>query len=163
MPEAMLTNPTAAFAPSSDYTTYLDGDGNLIQMGQRIIQIRANDTIAKWQSVALVAATATVPLSCELLDVSDALKATNLYLGVAQEAGVAGDIIRVCTQGVTLAKVDTTDPVSGSAVVIGAADGQVGALLIGSQDATVVANTVLGVFLDVENASDYAAINLYGR
>ena len=161
MPEAVITTPKGPYAGVTDYTTYLDNDGKLIQYGQVCVPFRLNDTVAKYESVAYVAATATVPLSVELLDVSDALKAVNLYAGVAQEAGVAGDIVNVCLRGVTLAKTGTTDPIAGSAVVIGGADGQVDALLIGAQDATIVSNTIKGAFLDVENASDYAPIVLY--
>lgn len=162
MPEATVASPGGAYAGSADFTAYTDRTGNLIQYGQDIKVFRANEAITQWAAVALVAATATVPTSVELIDVSDAYSST-AFIGIAQEAGAAGDFISICVGGITLAKCDTTDPIFGSAVVEGAADGQVGALLIGSLDATTVEGTVFGVFLDVENSSDLAPIYLYGR
>ena len=162
MPEAMLTNPAAALAVPSDYTTYKDKDGNLIQYGQTVKPFRANDTIAKWAPVALVAATATVPMSVENLDISDAF-AGLMFIGVAQEAGVAGDIISVCTEGVTLVKCDTGDPVFGDVVIKGASDGTVttAGTAGGTWDASDVAGTAFGVFLDVEDASDFAPMYVH--
>lgn len=162
MPDAVLTNPNAALAIPSDYTTYKDKDGNLIQCGQRILPFRANDTIAQWDAVAIIGATATVPVSVEKLDISDAF-AGLMFIGVAQEAGVAGDIISVCVEGVTLVKTDTGDPVYGDVVIKGAADGQVttAGTLGGTWDGSDVAGTAFGVFLDVENASDFAPMYVH--
>lgn len=161
MPEAIITTPAGSYAGVSDFTTYLDNDGKPIQYGGHDEVFRANETIAKYQAVAFVAATTTVPLSVEVLDVSDAF-ASAVFCGVAQEAGVAGDPIRVRMTGVTLVKVDTGDPVFGDVAIKGASDGTLttAGTLGGTWDDSDVAGTGLGVFLDVENASDYAPIFL---
>lgn len=161
MPDTVVTNPGAAFAKPSDFTTYTDANGNLIEYGGTDYYFRCNETITKYQAVAFVAATATVPLSVEVLDVSDAF-ASAVFAGVAMEGGVAGDIIRVRQRGITLVKVDTGDPVFGDVAIKGASDGTLttAGTLGGTWDGSDVAGTGLGVFLDVENASDLAPIYL---
>lgn len=163
MPQSIVTAPKGPLhSRVTDFTTYLDEDNNLIQYGQDIVVLRANEAITRWAAVALVEATATVPVSVELLDVSDAY-ASGLFKGVAIKAAAAGDLVPIVRQGITLAKIDTSDPIRGSLVTKGGADGQLGTTLIGAMDATIVATEVLGVYLDVENASDLAPVNLWGR
>lgn len=162
MPESVVTNPAAAFARPADYTTYLDANGNLIEYGGTDRYYRCSAAVAKWSAVALVAATASTPLSIEELDVSDAFAAI-AFVGVAQEAGAAGDIIRVREDGVTLVKVDTGDPVFGDVAIKGASDGTLttAGTAGGTWDGSDVAGTGLGMFLDVENAADLAPIKLF--
>ena len=162
MPEQTLTNPLAAYSKSADLTTYLNANGSMLDLGQSYGFWRANEALTKWAAVALVAATATVPPSVELLDVSDAYAQT-LFIGVAQDACVAGGIVKVCKAGLTLVQIDTDDPITGSVANKGAGDGQLGAVLIGSLDNTVVVGDIFGAYLDVENASDIAPVYLWGR
>ena len=163
MPEVQITNPLGSFGyDTADNTTYLDSFGNPWAYPQRYVYLRANDTILKYDAVALVAATAANPLSVEKLDVSDAMSVT-AFIGVAQLAAVAGDMVKVVTAGFTLANWDSTDPVFGSAVGEGAADGQLGAVLVGALDSTIIEVSIFGVALDVETSADIAPIWLYGR
>ena len=157
MPEATITNPGGAYAGSADFTAYTDRVGNLIQYGQEVHPFRANEAIAKWQVVALVAATTTVPLSVEVLDVSDAF-AGLVQIGVAQAAAAAGAFVPVCTRGVTLVQVDTGDPIFGDVAIKGASDGTAttAGTLGGTWDGSDVTGSALGFFLDVENSSDLA-------
>lgn len=162
MAEALLTEPLGpTHNVVSDFTTYKDSEGHPIQYPARYELFRANEAITKYAAVALVAATTTVPLSVELLDVSDAFAGV-VFVGIAQEAKAAGGIVRVCVWGVTLAKTDTADPVFGDMVIKGAADGQVttAGTVGGTWDGSDVAGTAFGVFLDVEDASDFAPIFL---
>lgn len=108
MPEAIITTPKGpTYQTVTTWTTYKDDDGREIEYGKTCRPYRANETITKGQFVAFVAATATVPLSVEVLDVSDAI-ANFVCCGVAQEAGVAGDIISVCIEGPCIANIDDT-------------------------------------------------------
>lgn len=162
MPEAILTSPKGGYGRVTDFTTYKDTDGAEIRYDQRCGNYRCNETIAKYQAVALVAATATVPLSVEVLDISDAI-AGLVFIGVAQQAGVAGDVISVCVEGVTLVKVDTGDPVFGDVAIKGASDGTLttAGTAGGTWDGSDVAGTACGIFLDVEDANDYAPLYVH--
>lgn len=159
MPDVIVANPLANFSKPADFTTYLDKDGNLIQYGATFEVFRANAAIDKWAPVSLVGAVAATPLSVKELVVAE-LAFT--CIGVAQEAGVAGDLISVCTRGVTLVQIDTDDPVFGDIVVVGGGNGQVGSVAQAtwSADATAAAGPgkALGIFLDVEGTTDVAPI-----
>lgn len=163
MPEAIVTNPlTAAYAGASDFTTFKDRDGNDIQYGQDVRYFRANEAITKWQVVALVAATTSVPVSVEPVDVSDAF-AGLVMLGVAQETVAAGALVRVVVEGITLAQVDTGDPVFGDVAIKGASDGTctTAGTLGGTWDGSDVTGTALGIFLDVEDAANLAPLYVH--
>lgn len=159
MPEAQLLDPLGAYKGIADFTLFRTDSKVQRLYPRRVDTFRANDTIAIYQAVALVAATTTVPVSVELLDVSDAF-AGLLFVGVAQHAAVAGDVLAVCTWGFTPAKVDTSDPIFGDAAIKGAADGQLATAgtLGGTWDGSDVSGTACGVWLDAEDASDYAPL-----
>lgn len=155
MPDPMLTNPAAAFAPPASYLTYTDKDGNDIEYGRQVRPMRANDTISRYSVVGLVGATATVPASVEILDVSDAI-ANFVCVGVALEAGVAGDIISICTFGLTLVRIDDTGTVALGDIVTkhASTDGAVALIANGTwtADATAAAGPgkALGFFVGPE-------------
>lgn len=157
MPEAIVTTPTGPlWATVSDFTTYVDGDSKAIQYGQQCVPMRANAAITKYDLVGLVAATTTVPLSVEQLDVSDAF-AEFVCFGIAQEAATAaGDIIQVCTRGVSLVNIGNSGAIALGDIAVkhGSTDGCATLIASGTwtADATAAAGPgkAVGVFLGPE-------------
>lgn len=153
MSGTQITNPKGAFVTVSDYTTYVDATGNPVPYYQEVCQLRANEAITVNQLVGLVAATASVPLSVEPLDVSDAF-ASLVCIGVALEAASTGDLVSVCIRGPVLVNIDDTGTCTLGDVVIKHAttDGAAGngGTLGGTWDAADVAGTALGVYLGAE-------------
>lgn len=160
MAQQSIVNPLGAARTVSDFRLFKDATGYQLDV-DRVVQVyRANDTIAIHNAVAWVAPTATVPLSVELLDVSDA-HAALVFCGVALEAATAGQMIRICRLGPAIVTVDDGTPAFGEVCVKHAStDGCVisGGTLGGSWDGSDVAGTGLGVFLGAEIGSTNTAI-----
>lgn len=159
MPATMINTPLGAPFTVSDFTTNRDSAGNQIQYPQQVEFYRCNDTVAQYDLVGLVAPTTTVPVSVELLDVSDAF-ASFVCVGVAQEAGTAGQTIAVCTHGITLINIgDTASIAIGDAVIKHATtDGKAGKVAVASIDATIIVGNVFGNYLAAEVGSTDTAI-----
>lgn len=161
MPGNEITNPKGAFRSVTSYLTYVDDAGELITYERIVAQYRANDTIAQYNAVGFVAATATVPLSVELLDVSDATAAAS-FAGVAVEAATAGDLVTIVVQGPAIVTIDNGTPAFlDYAIKHATVDG----CLIASPapDATTVAGTLLGVWLSAEIGTSNTAVVNVGR
>lgn len=134
--------------------------GNAMNHGAQIVTVRANDTIAAKNAVGWVAPTATVPLSVELLDVSDATAAA-VFAGVALDSGVAGEMIRVVVEGPCIVTVDDGTPVFGVyAIKHATVDGCV--IATATVDASTLAGTIVGVFLSAEIGTTNTAWFLAG-
>jgi hypothetical protein len=159
MPANQILNPMGAFQTVTSFLTYVDANGQEIQYERVTAQYRANDTIAAKNAVGFVAATAGVPLSVELLDVSDATAAAS-FAGVATESAVAGDVITIVVQGPAIVTINNGTPAFlDFAIKHATVDG----CLIASPapDATTVAGTLLGVWLSAEiGTTDTAVVNV---
>lgn len=160
MPEGAITNPKAALRTVSDFTTWEDADGKELELGYtQIAYFRADSAITRLDAVSFVVATpaAATPLSVEKFPTTNTLLVSMSFCGVAQEGAAAGDVIPVAVGGYTRVNVGTADPVRGSLLTrAGSAAGAVGVTLAASHDATVIAGTVFGFFLDVEDADNFA-------
>jgi hypothetical protein len=159
MPDATLTDPRGALRIVSDFTTGKDSAGNPLNDAGDYDFWRANDTIVFGDLVGLVAPTATVPISVEKLDVSDAF-ASFVCVGVAQEGGVAGDTIKVLNHGITLINIGDTAAIAiGDAVIKHATtDGAAGKVAVASIDATIITGNVFGNYLAGEIGTTDQAI-----
>lgn len=166
MPGAQITAPKGGYSKISDFTTYLDADGHRIPYAGNIEFFRCNAAVSKFDVVGFVIATTSVPLSVTPIVVATATAPLTMT-GVAQKAGAVGDIIPVMTTGVTLAHVDTSDPVFGDVVIKGASNGTcaTGGTIGGTWDGTKVAGTAWGIFLDVDtdpgSGPDLAPVYLF--
>lgn len=160
-----ITNPAGAWQTVTSFLTGRDSNGNLLPIGSTVETYRANEAIAATQCVALVAPTATVPLSVEVMDVSDAF-ATLVFIGVAQEAAAAGEIVQVVTDGVVVVSIDDGAPIFGDVAIKHATvDGAVisGGTLGGTWDGSDVAGTAVGIFLGAEIGTTNTALMRIGR
>lgn len=162
MPVQAIHNPGNVWGEVSNPLTSQDPQ----QFNPVIMYIRANEVIAANQAVAFVAPTSTVPLSVEVLDVSDAFAAI-LFAGVALDAAsAAGKIIRVITYGPAICNTDAGDtPAVGDVATKGAADGKVttGGTLGGTWDGSDVAGTAVGTYLSAKIGSTNTAWIFVGR
>jgi hypothetical protein len=133
MPGVSITNPAGVFGQAAYHSTDIQ---ELVSAGT----IAAGD----WVSF-------TAPGTVEAMDVSDAT-AVSLSAGVATEAAVAGDIVRVVRSGPVICNInDTTVAAIGDyAVKHATADGASGTVAIAAADATTVVGTILGTYLSTE-------------
>lgn len=160
MADQIITNPLAAWGTVTSFLTGVDANGMPIAYSQSTEQWRANEAIAANQCVSLIAPTATVPVSVEVMDVSDVFAAL-MFIGVASEAAVAGALVTVVTQGVVVVSIDDGAPIFGDVAIKHATvDGAVisGGTLGGTWDAADVAGTALGVFLGAEIGTSNTAL-----
>lgn len=151
MAEAQITNPMGAHYG-------LNAGGAFYY--QNIVPWRANGSIAPYDTVSFVAATASNPVSVKKTAAADAAL---LFCGVAQESAIAGDQILVCMSGFTLVNIGTTSPAAGNAALVaGASDGVVG--VDTATDATDIVGAYVGVFLGPEvGATNQAPIWVFPR
>ena len=147
----LITNPSAAFQKVSDFLTYEDDSDNLLDYPRVVDTFIAAGTIAKNDWVGFVGASATAALKVEKLDVSDAFAAT-VCIGVALEGAAAGDRVQVVTRGVAICNINDTGTIALGDVAVkhATADGASGVTAIASLDATVVAGSILGIYLGPE-------------
>lgn len=160
MADQVITNPLAAWTTVTDFRTNVDANGFPLALPNTTIQLRANETIAANQGVALVAPTATVPVSVEVMDVSDVFAAL-MCIGVATEAATAGQLVTICTEGVVVASINDGAPIFGDVAIKHATvDGAFisGGTLGGTWDAADVAGTALGVWLGAEIGTSDTAL-----
>lgn len=157
-----ISNPKGAFQSVTSFLTYKTDSGEEISYSRQEDTFRANDTILATQAVGFVAATATVPLSVELLDVSDATAAAS-FAGVAADGGVAGDIIRVVRRGPAIVSIDDGTPAFlNFAIKHATVDGAL--IASAAPDASTVAGTLLGVFLSAEiGTTNTAVVDVQGH
>lgn len=162
MPPNTVTNVKGAFQSITSFLTYKTDSGEEISYARSVSQFRANDTILATQAVGFVAATAGVPLSVELLDVSDATAAAS-FAGVAATGGVAGDIIDVVVNGPAIVSIDDGTPAFlNFAIKHATVDGAL--IASPAPDATTVAGTLLGVFVSAEiGTTNTAVVNVEGH
>lgn len=153
-----IKNPSGAYQGVTDFTTYSDGSstaiGRLLDYDRDVHTYRAGGTIARYDWVALSAATTTAPLSVVQLPVTDDLATSLSCIGVALEPAVAGESVTVCVYGPTLCNIGTASPaVAGVAKRAGSAAGACGVIAAGSWDAAQIAGTGFGHFLTAEIGS----------
>lgn len=163
MPVAQITNPSGAHKTVTDFVTYKAADGSDLQYGQTVEEFVASDAILANDWVAFVAAATAAPLKVEKLDVSDA-QAANLCAGVALEGAAAGEIVRVCREGITLCNIGDTGAIAAGDVAIkhATADGCSGVTAFAAVDATTILGTVLGVYLGPEvGTTNKAPVNVH--
>lgn len=162
----VIDNTTGAGrAAISDFRTNVDADGGLIVEPWSVKWYRANEAIAAKQAVAFVAPTATVPLSVEVLDVSDAI-ATLMFCGVALAAAAAGAIVPIAVFGPVVVSIDDGAPTVGDVAIKHATvDGALisGGTLGGTWDGSDVAGAGVGVWLTAEIGTSNTAIVNIGR
>lgn len=152
MPESIIDNTRGAHRTVTDFRSNADADGEYLVLPWEVRTYRANEAITKKQAVAFVAPTATVPLSVEVLDVSDAAAAL-VFAGVALETVAAGDDITIAVSGPVVVNCDDGTPAFGEVAVKHATvDGALisGGTLGGTWDAADVAGTGVGVWLGAE-------------
>lgn len=160
MADQIITNPASAGVSVTDFRTGVDASGFGLSLPRQVDGYRANDTILATQAVAIIAPTATVPASVELLDVSDAF-ASLVYIGVAVDSAVAGEIVQVCTKGVCIVSIDDGAPIYGDVAIKHATVD--GALISagtagGTWDASDVQGTACGIFLGAEIGTGNTAL-----
>lgn len=154
MGDGNIFNPGAAGLSVTAFTSYVDATGQVLPYYRQQVQLRANEAIAAGQLIGLVGATATVPLSAEPLDVSDAFASLVCFGVAAEAAAAAGDLVSIVTDGPVIVNIDDTgacvlgDVVIKHATTDGAAGN--GGTLGGTWDAADVAGTALGVYLGPE-------------
>lgn len=137
--ESAISNPFAATQRSSDYRTGLDTDGGTLDYGaQTKVTLRASGVVTAGYAVVLDVPTQTLPTSVKLSNATPG--AANL--GIVEESGVAGDAVRVITEGPALA-------VAGGSISAGnavASDAN-GKLVAKTMDASAVVGSVVGIAL----------------
>ncbi len=147
-----LTNPMSKLQGTTNFTTGLTPDGELIPYGTRIETFRANAAIARGRLVCFVVPTSTAPLSVKERASADI---TPLTIGVAATSAVAGQEVLVCTRGHCQAFVGAATAAAGN---YGIHDSTTGELdpVSAAIDAAVVTGNVLGVFLGAKDANNLA-------
>ena len=154
MPDALLTNPSAAFAIPSDYTTWKDKDSRPIVYPQQVETFESNAAFSVGDVVEFVAPTTTTPLRVKKFANADL---GHFAVGVAlQAATAAGQKIQVCVWGFCLVNVGSATPAATNLAVKSGTDGQ--AAVSGTVDATLVVGTVLGTFLGAKDANNQAPL-----
>jgi len=106
MPEATITNPSAAFQTVSDHTTGRIDSGGHVQYPQEVVELRADAAITKGQAVCTVVPTTTVELSVTPMTAAITAADPWRFLGAALADAAAGDKVLVCTWGVCEAHFD---------------------------------------------------------
>lgn len=153
MATQQLGNPKAAFQTVTSFVTGRTADGEPLAYGSHEVELRADATITRGAVLMFVAPTATVPLSVTPMTVA---AADNLFAGIAYEAGVAGDIIRVVTYGHAIVDVAAETAAFGSLLTAPATT--TGKAEIGAtEDATLVVSSVIGIALGIKDSGNLAA------
>ena len=135
---SVISNPLSSFAATSDYRTGLADNGTThVYGGKETALFRANATITVGQVLTFVVPTAANPLS-----VTPSTSVTTLCAGVAETAGSAGDLVRVCTSGNTFVVLGGT--VAAGGVIGGGSSAKATAVTV---DASTLAGAVLGFAL----------------
>lgn len=156
MPEPTLINPAGAFRSVSDFTTWVDGNGNDIEYWRQIASLRCDVAIAKGDALMYVVPTTTVPLSVAPLAVTDTLAVGQKFLGVAIEAAAVGEQCLFATEGFALVNVGSATAAAGSTA--NRAGSAAGALNVLTAAATDIIGTGYGVYLGAKNASNLAPV-----
>lgn len=160
MADQVIINPQSAWNPVTSYLTGVDSLGYPIAYSQTTETWRASETVLATQCVGLIAPTATVPVSVEVMDVSDVFAAL-AFIGVASEGATVGQNLTVVTAGVVVVSIDDGAPIFGDVAIKHATvDGAVisGGTLGGTWDGSDVAGTALGVFLGAEIGTSNTAL-----
>lgn len=161
MPEGVVTNPTGAYRGVTDFTTWVDGNGADIEYERTVMTFRANATILAHDAVMFVAPTTANPLSVAQFAVTDTIVVGNSFAGCALNGAVAGDKCQVIVRGFARIQVGTATPAAYDvAKRAGSAAGAVGVLASGTEAATDIIGTAFGIFLGVDDASNFAPIML---
>lgn len=150
--EKVITNPNGALrGPITSYITGRAADGFDIAMEEEVELYRANATITVGQALAIVAPTATAPVSVTPLTTAIAAVPSRIW-GVAKEAGAAGDLIKVMRRGIAVVNHDTSDTPAAYDFLL-APDATTGAFATASAAAAgvVVCGLVLGAEIGTEN------------
>ena len=158
-----IVNPVGAFKDVTDFRTQKTAGGELLLMGdEQYAWCQANAAIVKGEVVMLVAAAdATTPLRvAKMTTAADA----RLFVGVAEEAAsAAGEIIKVCTKGVTELYVNAQTVAFGDVILKPGTNAGEASCSSTDPDATTVAGTVLGVVLYAKNSSNLAPVRIDPR
>lgn len=149
-----VANPQQINRNVSDYTT-LKSDAGEGLLQSRVELFRAGAAITKGAIVGLVGP-ASATAKPHVIEKATAVPYAAV-VGVANEACAAGDTVEVTVWGLAFVQVSTADPVVGDTAII-QANAPAAAVDADDPDATVIAGTVLGAFLGVEDANDLAPV-----
>lgn len=114
----ILTNPNSAHRTVTTHVSGLDEDGIPLVIGvQQVESWRAAAAIAEGEALMFVAPTATVPMTVTPMTVAVKDSGPWRFAGVALEAAVAGEQVRVCSEGFCQIRHDAADAAAAYSLV----------------------------------------------
>jgi hypothetical protein len=148
-----ISNPFGALTSVSDHTDGYDAFGTKIGYYSKKGEFRANAAITKGAVCMWVEATTTVPYSVTPMT---AAASDILFVGVADHAAAAGELVQLTLHGFCLVDVAAETSAFGSLLSVPATTtgkGEIGA----THDATMVVGTAIGITLGAKDGSNLAA------
>lgn len=158
-----IVNPVGANKTVTDFRTQKTDGGELLLMGdEQYAYCQANAAIAKGEVVMLVAAAdASTPLRvAKMTTAAD----PRLFVGIAEKAATAaGQIIRVCTKGITELYVNAQTVAFGDVAKVPGTNAGEASCSSTDPDATVIVGQVIGTVLYAKNSSNLAPVRVDPR